>query len=748
MEHESARKAFLYDALDFSGPASEADVAGAPAKHALLFCRAWFAVFGAVPPATMHDEYCAGSLPRAAALHPPRFLEFVAARGARPGQQMPDLGAYAASLEDPGALERETRARILDRYDQQPDGRCAGLPLAKAHALARASADMNELEAGRNPVTSHHTGAPPPPFAPCRREAWRHAVARDTLLTAQATHGKCIFVSSEAAALAGSAGMVACELASSSHMPITILSDCPALLRRVSEGADFYHYAHHVPCVDAYMAMPRVFQAFVLFGGDGRRPPLCRARERCWFYAAGRGGVREEEGAHYSVVADTFEACMESQAAVKRLVYYAPSIAPPPCDKDIAFGFHPDSAGLAVCVKDPAVVAPGEAHRCRVYVSCVSQEGVERCMAGGGVAVARDHRFIDDGVNGFLSGTAGGQDVNKAVLRAVSCDKDATGAEAGRLAAVLKSEETFRWVWRGILSRADPLVTNSPRDAQLLHERCLVVSASLRHRQIMRYRATTAMRRTVVFMDNRPDPGTALAVLLSLANLRAGWSVTGFVTAESRGYFSRALAHLGDDALLVDMPGYRKRSFFIEQYNAAFKSLDTWLPVAERADVALTVQNDGLLVREGLEDHPAMGHDYCGAPWKPHPYLEAATSGNLVGNGGFSLRSPAAMVDVCRRFSDQLASVYPMAPVMSEAEDVFFARRVARPCPARHAATFAMEQCSSPDALGYHRFWAYHPVDFTVRVLERVLQDTTHAVPSTKEPQAVRRRRVTPSRIL
>ena len=740
-----------YDVLDFEGAGPKADLAGNAAKHALVFSRAWYELYGVVPSGAVHSRYCGGVLPSQPTLNPIKFMQFLSEVARMPvvGKQPPDLAEYAKSLSDPSVMHRETMAKLFDRYDGGRFEKHENMSLKSAHAMLRAGADMNEIDMDRNPITGHYLEPEKPPFPVSRREAWRSVMSRDYLFAARAFHGKCLFFDSGASAHVDSIVAIADCLCESSAMPVTVMSDCSRLLRDVTERLDFYHYAHHVPVSEAYMAMPRIFQSFVLVGGTGARPPLSRAKGRVWHYVMDRGDVSGAEEKAYVVVADAFETCIKAQNATKRLAYYVPPLITglSSAEKTVNIGFHPDTARLVTSIKKPAVVPPELAHTCRVYVSCVSEEGVERCMASGGVAVARIHRLVDDGVNGILSGGETKVQVDAAVVRAIGCHKEELGEEAKKT-RLLFGEATFKWLWKGMLSRSDPLSTGNPRDSAVLHERFLIITAALRYRQILRQRATGINRRAVLFVDNRPDPATALAVLITLTNLRAGWGVVGFVTGESRGFYEGFLGHLGPDTVFADMPGYKKRSFFIEQYNARMKRVDTWLTVAEHADTVLTVQNDGLLVRGGLEGHPCNAYEYCGAPWKPAPYLEEATRGNLVGNGGFSFRSVPAMVKTCRDHYRETEAVYRMSPLMSEAEDVFFARRV-EACPVNHAMTFSIEQTSNMDAMGYHRFWMYHPVDFAVRFFEKALQETAAAVPSTKrvDPAAAARplrRRVPP----
>lgn len=727
------RETFLYDVLDFAGARPDTDPMGPAARHAILFSFVWKDMYGVVPSGSVHNRFCDGELPTSAMIDAIAVARFAVgvARMPAPSKPLQDPIAYATSIRDPATLRREILAKLVDRYGGGAMDIYEDISLEEAHSILRTKAESKDLDMERNPVTGHFLG--PDLAASSIREYWRSLWSRDVLFASRAAAGKCVFVDSSAENHKQAAARIAAVMAETSDMPITVMSDCPRVLRYVSESLDFYHYQVHVGGAESYAAMPRLFRAFVMVGGSADRPPLSMSRANVWHYNVdGRVSPCSPEGQHteYTMVADSFAACVNAQNVTGRTAYYVPPFFPEYNTKTVDVGVHPDTRGIVASLNMVEVVPPHLSHTCRIYVSCVSEAGVERCMASGGVAVARSCMLIDDGVNGFLAGGGDIAAVDAAVVRAIGCRSAEIGREASRT-RLLFGRDTFEWLWRGILTRSDPMRTGAPGDAVTLHERFLILSATSRYRRLARLRASKTSKMAVMFVDNRPDVGTALAVLITMTNLRSGWGVVGFVTEDSRGLFARFLDHMGPDVVLIDMPRYKKRSFFIEQYNVKMKSLDTWIAVAEHADRVLTVQNDGLIVREGIEQHECTKHDYCGAPWKPIPHLTSVTGGNLVGNGGLSFRSVEAMVSACKNRSRERESIYPLAPLMSEAEDVFFSRTT-RACPAKHALGFSMEQTDNPGALGYHRFWMYHPVEFTSRYFETVLRETAAAPPSTK----------------
>lgn len=702
----------------------------AAARHALVFSDAWRSRFGTIPSADMHSAYCSGEAP-SGPLDRVRFERFAASvmqcAGRRPDQAA--LDKYESSLEDPDALAEAVTLKLESRYGVAAP---RGVPMNERVAAMRAAAPPG-IRLSNNPATGNNLEypgcrsavSPDPPLA----EAWRIVMERDLLLTSRAARGACLFVDSSAASYLDAAVALAGEMHSVFGGPIAVASDCPRTLARLSEEWGTYHYSLSLHCREAYDAAPRLFRAFVLFGGAASaRPPLCLDRGRCWHYAI--GGVDPDDlGPGYSVVADSPEGLAVAQRAAGRLAYVVPMMHER-SERLVGVGVHPDSAHLVTCANRLAVVPPEMAHTCGTYVSCVSEEGAIACMASGGVAVARDLRMIDDGVNGFLSLSSDADAVDSAVARALGCCAADIGAEAARVRLV-HGRAAFSRLWRGILSRPDPVVSRSPADAATLSERFLAVSCVIRYRELSRLRGYccgSERRRAVLFADSRPCAVTAMSVLLTLANLKPGWGVVGMVSGASEPFFRDVLGHTG--AVLEKPPELSKNGFTIELYNSMMKSTAFWLRVADLADDVLCVQSDGYVVRRGLESHPCMSSEYCGAPWLHHPYLSAATAGNMVGNGGLSFRCVMAMIDACRKGAGAASRAYPLAPLMSEPEDVFFSSRV-KACPYVDARTFSMEQDCSPDALGVHQFWVYHPVDFTASFLERVLRETAETVPST-----------------
>jgi hypothetical protein len=123
------------------------------------------------------------------------------------------------------------------------------------------------------------------------------------------------------------------------------------------------------------------------------------------------------------------------------------------------------------------------------------------------------------------------------------------------------------------------------------------------------------------------------------------------------------------------------------------------LPYLVEEDYCLIVQWDGFVVDPSVWTNDFLEVDYVGAPWP------ASMGGNLVGNGGFSLRSKKFMTA-----SKQLGVVPNQDNYQTSAEDVILCRThydkmiqagVVYATPSQ-ASLFSFEDKPLPKTLGFH----------------------------------------------
>ena len=125
-------------------------------------------------------------------------------------------------------------------------------------------------------------------------------------------------------------------------------------------------------------------------------------------------------------------------------------------------------------------------------------------------------------------------------------------------------------------------------------------------------------------------------------------------------------------------------NFTNEEHSEYMESNEFWLKV--NGEKALIFQTDSLLLREGVDEF--LKYDYIGAPWRK------TKEGQLVGNGGLSLRTTKKMVEVCEKYK----------PTEQIWEDIFFIKHLKGNGVADYetAKRFSMEDVYSENPFGVH----------------------------------------------
>eukprot|EP00798_Chlamydomonas_sp_ICE-L_P006088 gene6087-biopygen1226 len=258
---------------------------------------------------------------------------------------------------------------------------------------------------------------------------------------------------------------------------------------------------------------------------------------------------------------------------------------------------------------------------------------------------------------------------------------------------------------------------------------------------------------SLVVVDNRPNVWSMLSVLVTLDNLdvRRWPRVVVFCAPENEQFVQRSLPPSllpgGVELVTVVMeslsyapplPG--QKPFSIEKYSNILKDASFWRRLKEVAvgDMALFVQDDGMIVRPGIEeDEEIMAQDYVGAPWADAPAnaeLKRLVP-TLVGNGGLSLRRVDACLDVTEPTTTPVHRMSGGGRLFNfnlqpEPEDVFFARSfstIGCGCPTGVGERFAMEQRISSSKVsipfGFHKPWPYLPKEHVAEFMHQALDE-------------------------
>jgi hypothetical protein len=216
---------------------------------------------------------------------------------------------------------------------------------------------------------------------------------------------------------------------------------------------------------------------------------------------------------------------------------------------------------------------------------------------------------------------------------------------------------------------------------------------------------------------------TALSVLVTLSSLRtSSWSATVFTSAAAAPQYDRWLRPHAPRIRIGILEALSHATFDTEDYNRLLKSPTFWKYFT--APRVLVIQDDGMIVRRGLEDDAELlSCGYVGAPWPSastgpaaaHAAVlrDAGVPESLVGNGGLSLRNTGWTLATAEAGESDGGSRrlynHDSQPVP---EDVFFSSAPSPPlpCPRSAAERFSVESRVPPPGVrpfGFHKPWAY-----------------------------------------
>ena len=167
-------------------------------------------------------------------------------------------------------------------------------------------------------------------------------------------------------------------------------------------------------------------------------------------------------------------------------------------------------------------------------------------------------------------------------------------------------------------------------------------------------------KHTAVIVEPGFNSGFEFCVKNVLKHLGESWSLHVFHSAENDSFVKTSIAS-------IEGVKYSVLSSIVEvnDYNQLLKTKEFWNGI--QGEKILIFQSDSLMLTTNITSFTKF--DYIGAPWHlQNERWELIQSLGLVdgvGNGGFSLRSRRAMIEISSKFG-------PNSPV-SEQEDVFFA---------------------------------------------------------------------------
>jgi hypothetical protein len=209
-----------------------------------------------------------------------------------------------------------------------------------------------------------------------------------------------------------------------------------------------------------------------------------------------------------------------------------------------------------------------------------------------------------------------------------------------------------------------------------------------------------------VLIEFRPFPHLEFLIRNTIRKLGPEWSHT-VVCGKLNYEFVKNMCH--DINVNIKVIQTKYENLNPSEYSRFLSSLSFWNLFDGKK--ILIYQEDTCIFRTNIRDF--LRYDYVGAPWP----LGQNDNKNLVGNGGFSLRTKQCMIDVIQKVSidktnynsctlEYLKNTKSTVPP----EDVYFSKNmldynIGLVADWSTASHFSCETIYNPKSLGGHNFW-------------------------------------------
>jgi hypothetical protein len=288
---------------------------------------------------------------------------------------------------------------------------------------------------------------------------------------------------------------------------------------------------------------------------------------------------------------------------------------------------------------------------------------------------------------------------------------------------ILRDVSMFEYLWKKHMELCCPLQNMNGRNSLLLYFNFSYMYFLKNIEKIsgIEDKQSKDKQYKVVLLDNRPNPLSVLSVLFTLSNLNMMWSCKIYTSKKGVPYYEKLLGHLVE---VVELNELNTPKFHIDIYNNILKSPDFWKSID--ADKTLIIQDDGVLLKPGIDRF--MEYDYIGASWVDNvnnEYIKKNITADLVGNGGFSLRTNDYMIQICEKFQKEKTWLF-YKNMTQMPEDVYFIYGLKKLADAKlptyqTGTEFASEEICNMNSIGIHKMWAYHMPDVTMKFLNAML---------------------------
>jgi hypothetical protein len=289
---------------------------------------------------------------------------------------------------------------------------------------------------------------------------------------------------------------------------------------------------------------------------------------------------------------------------------------------------------------------------------------------------------------------------------------------------IITSDSMYQDMWNMHIKYSCPVRNNNHRNGILLYCNFVYLYFIKNEKKINSLTYNENAKYCVFTVDNRENILSILSVLFTMINLNNEWTCKIYTSSSSLNYYEKYLAYC-TDVIDIDILNYK---YHIDIYNKLLTSNDLWDSLGDYTK-CLIIQDDGVLLRNGIDKF--LSYDYVGSPWAEaigNEYLKNNVNNDMVGNGGFSLRTVLKMKEIVNKKNETDKNILFYQNLNNTPEDVFFCKNLKKMDNVKmptgiEASFFGSEEILNMDSLGIHKLWSYVPSENVKAYFKKILEE-------------------------
>lgn len=288
---------------------------------------------------------------------------------------------------------------------------------------------------------------------------------------------------------------------------------------------------------------------------------------------------------------------------------------------------------------------------------------------------------------------------------------------------IITSDSMYHDIWNMHIKHSCPVRNNKPQNGILLYCNFAYLYFIKNQKKINALKYNENAKYCVFTVDNRENILSILSVLFTMINLNNEWTCKIYTSSSALNYYEKYLSNCAD---VIDVELLNSK-FHIDIYNKLLTSVELWESLEDYTK-CLIIQDDGILLRKGIDKF--LSYDYVGAPWAEaigNEYLKNNVNNDMVGNGGFSLRTISKMKEIVEKYIKEKKTLF-YQNLNNTPEDVYFCKYLKlnkdNKMPTAHDASyFSSEEIINPTSLGIHKLWCYHHSSTVKDYFKKILEE-------------------------